>query len=80
MTQHFRPIFQAVTSTVILLSSAPTLHAIEIIHADDDSAPGGDGLTWATPFADGCESFDFDGDLDIDLKDYRGIQIAFDEP
>ncbi len=32
------------------------------------------------PLAAGCESFDFDGDLDVDFEDYGGIQRAFAGP
>ena len=30
-----------------------------------------------SPYAFGCESFDFDVDLDIDLLDFAGFQAAF---
>ena len=29
------------------------------------------------PFAEGCEAFDFDGDLDVDLEDFGGFQRVF---
>ncbi len=29
------------------------------------------------PYPDGCEAFDFNGDLDVDLEDFGAIQLAF---